>query len=1115
MQSLSTQWLPPVATGDPSPSPASGRASGGASVSVLPTVASFFSSLSPAYSLQNKQHTSDSVPLTRENPADKSQSASEMINKVKLACNVLSCWVPSVKVVSDVVATLCSSLSVVQELGAALRDGGSTAGTVPAVAAFTLVALDNLGGVGAARPVPGQRGSAEKPIPVPDSKTLSMIGQDNYPADAFYRQTASFSHHGAGPGSSFKGFYDGGCHTISDLQSCLFGSIDRYAEVWNLRLSRVTIDGSLPAMGALACTMEPFSRAHDIRVENATIVNHRSGNYHQPVATGAVVGLQRNQAKLGDVGLHNCSVSTIGRRSMAGGVAGIANGLVYRTAVADSHVITYGTQSKTGLGTGYLNGRIYDLDLINSQVFTHGSNADAGGGAGMALGDVNRVRASGCLVSTTDHNAAGGIGAGFVLGNMKQISGSQCHVVTSGPHSPAGIGAGQIGFLSEEGLLRGLVAIDSGVRATGENSVAGVGAGSVNGGVERITSVRCEVIANDMAGVGAGINTGTIDGLTSVNSTARSLTESAGIGAGNSDGGVLHLVSWNSEVQGKPGNNTGTYEPRNLCRAAPNPDRYSDHVLIEPNCTATPSSLDELQRMCQRLYIFPNRGSTLRPIAVDSAKTLNRIGRDDNYPANVHYIQTNDIDGSKLTSEGSLIFSGHYDGQNYIIRNQTACLFKNLFGTVRNLRLVDARIDSDQPAAVVACEMDGVGGIESIFIERCRVATSGPRAPAGIICGRQKSDHNKVSQIDIHSSAASSDGNRATVGMVAGQCRGLSERVVIRNSQVSSRGERSHAGLGCGEIEGIFRHFSAACSQVETTAAQAQGGIVAGESFGSQLGPATIVNCNLTTSGQGANAGFAAGKAGLLGEVHNFTMLDSRVIARRANAGAGIGRMHFSNVGGMTVVRCEVLAEADRTCAGIGVGLSWGVRALSDITAVNCSLSAPGQDSSAYISGSDHHGRPVKAIGTRIANTRINGRLLNNTVDQGTSGTVCAGADPDFVSPACDVDQTVLPGGCSPPPLSTSAPPPLNTSAPSPLNTSAPPPLSIAAPAPLLAATGLSAGAAAGIAVSTVLVIGAALIGYCCYRRHYRQPADTPFQQFEDFGGEGWYDNESVSSDSI
>ena len=109
MQSLSTRWLPPVTAGNSLPPPASGRALGGASVSVLPTVASFFSSLSPAYSLQNKQ-TSDSVPLTRQNPADKSQSASDMINKVKLACNVLSCWVPSVKVVSDVVATLCSSL---------------------------------------------------------------------------------------------------------------------------------------------------------------------------------------------------------------------------------------------------------------------------------------------------------------------------------------------------------------------------------------------------------------------------------------------------------------------------------------------------------------------------------------------------------------------------------------------------------------------------------------------------------------------------------------------------------------------------------------------------------------------------------------------------------------------------------------------------------------------------------------------------------------------------------------------------------------------------------------------------------------------------------------------
>ena len=1069
MQSLSTHWLLPVTTGNPPPPPASGRASGGASISVLPTVVSFFSSLSPAYSLHDKQQTSDSVPLTRHNPADKSQSASDMVNKVKLACNVLSCWVPSVKVVSDAVATLCSSLSVMQELGTALRDGGSTAGTVPAMAALTLVALDNLGGVGAARPAPGQRGSAERPILVPDSKTLSMIGQDNYPADAFYRQTADFSYNGAEPGSSFKGFYDGGCHTITDLQSCLFGNLDRYSEVWNLRLSKVTIDGSLPAMATLACTMEPFSRAHGIHVENANIVNHRSGNYHQSVATGAVVGLQHSQAMLEDISLHNCSVSTNGRHSVAGGVAAIANGLLYRAVVADSRVVTYGTHSQAGLGAGYLEGQIDGLALIDSQVFTHGFAADAGGGAGMVLGDVSRVRASGCLVNTTGNGAAGGIGAGLVLGNVSQISGSGCRVVTSGPDSPAGVGAGEVGF------LRGLVAIDSDVSATGEGSVAGVGAGLVDNDAERITSVRCRVIANDMAGVGAGINNAVIDGLTAVNSTAHSMTESAGIGAGSNDGDILNLVSWNSSAQGEPGNNTGTYEPRNLCRSA-------DPVLIKPNCTATPSSLDGLQRACQPLYIFPGRGTTLRPIAVDSAETLNRIGRDGNYPASAHYIQSTDIDGSKLSSDGSLIFSGHYDGQNYIIRDQTACLFKNLFGTVRNLHLVNARIDSDQPAAVVACEMDGAGGIDSIFIDRCRVATSGPLASAGIICGRQKSDHNRVSQIEIHRSVASSDGNSAPVGMIAGQCRGLSEQVTIRSGLVSTRGERSHAGLGCGEIEGIFRHFSAACSQVESTGPKTWSGITAGDASASQLGPATIVNCNLTTSGQDADAGLAAGLSGLRGEVNNFTMLDSRVIARRADAGAGVGTTRVASVSGLTAVRCEVLAEADGAHVGIGVGLSERIRSMSDITTVNCSLSAPGRNSSAYVSGSDAAGRPVKATGTRIANIRINGRLHNNTFDQMNS-TVCAGADPHFANPACDVDQRVLPGSCSPPSLT------------------------IAAPTSLLAATGLSAGAVAGIAIGSVFILGAALAGYCCYRRHH-QPTEsggTSVQHLDEFGGEYGY----------
>ncbi len=206
MPSISAYRPPPAAVGSPAPAP--GRTAQGVSVSLLPTVASFFSSLSPNYCPQNKRQLSYYAAPAVAGTEDKSQFAGNMIQRVKFACVVLSSWVPTVRVVSDAVTTLCTSLSVVQDLGAALADKDSGKSATGTVATFALVALNGLASAGATGPAPGERGSPEKPITVPDSKTLSMIGQDGYPADAFYRQTGSFSHRSTEPGPSFKGYYD-------------------------------------------------------------------------------------------------------------------------------------------------------------------------------------------------------------------------------------------------------------------------------------------------------------------------------------------------------------------------------------------------------------------------------------------------------------------------------------------------------------------------------------------------------------------------------------------------------------------------------------------------------------------------------------------------------------------------------------------------------------------------------------------------------------------------------------------------------------------------------------------------------------------------------------------
>ena len=58
-------------------------------------------------------------------PADPdtgSWKAGDVASKIKLASNVHACWVPSVRVVSEAVAALCSNVSLAEELDGVLTD---------------------------------------------------------------------------------------------------------------------------------------------------------------------------------------------------------------------------------------------------------------------------------------------------------------------------------------------------------------------------------------------------------------------------------------------------------------------------------------------------------------------------------------------------------------------------------------------------------------------------------------------------------------------------------------------------------------------------------------------------------------------------------------------------------------------------------------------------------------------------------------------------------------------------------------------------------------------------------------------------------------------------------
>ena len=575
MQPLSYTHRPPSVLISNVSKPDSHLSSAGLSVAVLPTITAFLSSLSPGYVPERIQRSAYSA-LPPMADTGENRLAHDALQRLKLACNVAAHWLPSVKVVSDAVAVICSSLSLSQDLGNVLDSSQRCAGV-----ALTLVALESLP-TAAAVPAPGECGSPQQPINVADSETLGKIGQDNYPADACYQQTSSFSHNSSEPIVPFRGHYDGGCHTISDLNTCLFSQLDRYGVVRNLNLADATINGDQSRLAALACEMTPFSRVQDIRAERITINNTHSGVFLRPATTGVIAGYQGKASNVSGIEIHNCSVSTSGEFSSGGVVAGQVVGLQEHINVTDSEAASRGLESHTGIGAGELRGEIRHMLVTDSQTRTFGSSANAGTGAGKMDRD----------------------------SKLSDFGAARCNATTRGNGASVGIGAGLA-----EGKLDRLTVVKCNSKSAGEDAFAGVAAGSLRGEASNIVAARCKVFTNSTdadAGVGAGDNQGQITGLTSVNDTVDAIKGKTGLGAPS--GNVQQVISVNTLVDDKL-INQGPPDQSRLCFSA-------DSRFVTSDCKVLPTLLEQQPpASCPPTPLNPGDGSFWRLVA-DTNRTF-------------------------------------------------------------------------------------------------------------------------------------------------------------------------------------------------------------------------------------------------------------------------------------------------------------------------------------------------------------------------------------------------------------------------------------------------------------------------------------------------------------
>ncbi len=400
-----------------------------------------------------------------------------------------------------------------------------------------------------------------------------------------------------------------------------------------------------------------------------------------------------------------------------------------------------------------------------------------------------------------------------------------------------------------------------------------------------------------------------------------------------------------------------------------------------------------------------------------------------------------------------LVFNGHYDGRNHSIAGLQTCLFHHLQGTVKNLRLTEARITAhSKPAGVVACTMNAAGAIENVHLSNCRVVSVGISEPTGLVCGERIGRFNRVTGAVVHNSELETISMSAPAGMVAGKCDGRTEGIYIHGSQVVTRGFDSDAGLGCGVLKNLLDQMVSICSEVETYGNDSAAGIGAGVINNGRLAAMTSINSSVTTEGVRAPGGIGAGYVGEGSMVTMINSIHSRVattgIESSAGAGAGVLRM-YAKASNVTLVRCEVVTRGKKADAGVCTGDSESHSTEEFCTSVNSSAHALGEGSGAYLDSL----KGIK-IDNRAVNTGLN-NLLHDTGGIINQSTLCSSADSRFLKPDC---QSTLAQSC-PIPQRLYLPP--------------------TAAVPL--ATGLSTAAIAGIlAGGAIVLLGA---GYCYYRQ--------------------------------
>ena len=314
---------------------------------------------------------------------------------------------------------------------------------------------------------------------------------------------------------------------------------------------------------------------------------------------------------------------------------------------------------------------------------------------------------------------------------------------------------------------------------------------------------------------------------------------------------------------------------------------------------------------------------------------------------------------------------------------------------------------------------DGKGLLYNLHLENAEINSNTTVGVAACVM----SENARISNITVEGAVLANDGSLDStaigVGYVVG---GTVTGMTAKNCNVTTSGDGSNAGIGAGFIgkEGTVNGMTAVNCNVTTHNSEANAGIGAGINEGI-VRNTKAVNCHVKTGGEKAYAGIGAGKNKRT--VRNTKAVNCHVKTGGEEAHAGIGAGFIVNaiVDSTTAVKCSVTTSGPDAIAGIGAGKHNGKRYLNYIIN-NTNVFHTNVTSSfkAHIKGGDK----TVICDVRIRSPNYTDHLNANSPDcrDYSHKGICAAIAPDLVTPNCQpVEYVTGSSNCANVPLTSTA----------------------------------------------------------------------------------------------